>query len=217
MAADIISENLPLSQKVAIKGEILREEPNSIFKTGETFVLKDLLSAALVESNNSAIMAIAQTIGESAFVDLMNLEAKFLGMTKTSFSNSTGLDPKDREKDLINLSTAWDLTKLMKHLLKNPLILEIIGQKEFALYTAEGNFHHLAVTTNEFLKSGISFEDKEIIGGKTGQTERAGGCLVLILRVPGENGFLINIVLGSDDRFGDMERIIGWVSKTYEL
>lgn len=216
MAADVALENFDIFQKVKFGPEVFKEG-NSNFKIGESFYMKDLLCSGLIESNNSAIKAIAETIGEKAFVDLMNLEAKYLGMSQTHFFNSTGLDPKDSEPELINLSTVQDLTKLVKHILKKSLILEIMGQKEFALYTFEGNFHHKVITTNEFLKANVSFGNKEIIGGKTGQTKRAGGSLILILKLPQKNRFLINIVLGSEDRFGDTEKIINWVSKTYEI
>jgi len=216
MMADIVLENFDHSKDVVIKKEIFQKDVLSNFKAKEIFAIKDLLYSALIESNNVAVLAISDEIGESNFVSLMNLEAKYLGMNNTFFANSTGLDP-ELNADFINLSTVSDLVKLAEHIIKNPEIKDILSQKEFDLYTKDGKFHHKAITTNEFLKSGLFFEGKEMFGAKTGQTIKAGECLLLILKVSKNNGYLINVVLGSDDRFGDMKKIIRWADYNFDL
>jgi D-alanyl-D-alanine carboxypeptidase len=50
-----------------------------------------------------------------------------------------------------------------------------------------------------------SWKDK-IYGGKTGYTLQANGCLVLVIK--DNNKYLINIILGADDRFGQMQNLI---------
>jgi D-alanyl-D-alanine carboxypeptidase len=52
----------------------------------------------------------------------------------------------------------------------------------------------------------------KVIGGKTGYTSDANGCFLLVLEVP-DKGKLINIVLGSDDRFGEMEKLINFAKE----
>ena len=55
-----------------------------------------------------------------------------------------------------------------------------------------------------------------IIGGKTGFTEEAGGCILLILK--NENGdYLINVILGTvspEARFQEMKKLIDFSKET---
>jgi D-alanyl-D-alanine carboxypeptidase len=160
-----------------------------------------LLYPLLIASDNKAAQDLTGLTEEEAFVDLMNLEAKKLGLINTYFVNPTGLDP-DNPEDPINYSTVNDLAKFARYITaEKPLIWEIS-----ILYAFEDN-----VSTNELLQ-----EFPEIIGGKTGWTERAEGCLLLVLKAPGGKGEIINVILGSDDRFGDMKKLIGWINSAYK-
>lgn len=223
MAANVVFENFDVSQEVKIKKTISLDGAEKKLKKGESFFLIDLVSAALVESNNSAAQAVSEIIGEDAFVDLMNLEAKYLGMTETNFVNPTGLDPDEKQlalwqnKNYINRADIKDLLKLSEHIIKNQDIIKNISKEQFDLYTSSGKFHHTVLTTNEFLKNGISFGALQFVGAKTGQTIKAKGCLILILKNPENNNYLISIVLGSDDRFGDMRKMIDWASANFNL
>lgn len=159
------------------------------------------LYSLLITSDNKAADALAEMIGKDAFVDLMNLEAKNLGMENTRFFNSTGLDP-EVNKDRVNQSTAKDLIKLSKEITTNqPLIWEITTLPGF-----EDNLN-----TNELLE-----EFPGIIGGKTGFTILAKGCLILVLKAPNSKGKVINVILGSPDRFRDMRELIDWVNSAYK-
>lgn len=212
MAAKVALENFNLSEEVEIKKSIFQENVESNLKEKEKFFLKDLVVASLIESNNSAALALSEIIGKEAFVDLMNLEAKHLKMQDTYFINSTGLD----EEDKTNTSSVRDLVILIREILKNPLMLRIISQKEFPLYTADGKFHHNVITTNELLKAGIEFKTMEMAGAKTGETLKAKQCLVLITKDK-EGNYLANIVLGSDDRFLDIKKLVSWIAVSFEL
>ena len=54
-----------------------------------------------------------------------------------------------------------------------------------------------------------------IIGGKTGYTDGALGCLILLVNIPEHNDTIISVVLGSNDRFGDTQKVIDWIKSAY--
>lgn len=205
MTANVVLEYFDLSKLVQISKEaIAQKEDFGKLKIGEVFRIENLLYPLLMESSNDAAFSLAEVIGQDSFVDLMNLEAEYLGLENTHFFNPMGIDPGDLQS--INYSTAEDLVKLTKYLLeKRPLIWKILNFREFRLYSPDGVFHHKLSNTNELLG-----EIPEVIGGKTGETPRAGGCLLLVLKTP-QSSYLINVILGSKDRFGEMQKLIGAV------
>ena len=184
------------------KQAVKQEEETGSLKVGEILTLNELLKIALIESSNDAAFAIGDLIGEKGFVDLMNMQIQDMGIKNTYFFNSTGLDPED-ENESPNISTTEDLVKIVKHLLKKPDILDILSKKSYDLYLENGEFHHTLINTNILIE-----EIPMIIGGKTGYTEKAGGCLILILRGKSPETYLINVILNSPNKFQDMERLI---------
>ncbi|RLC39718.1 MAG: hypothetical protein DRH33_02120 [Candidatus Nealsonbacteria bacterium] len=204
MTSVVATEFYDPSLRVQISKEAVKQaEENGNLKVGEILKVEELLPIMLCESSNDAAFALAQVIGIEGFTALMNLKAKDIGLTNTYFFNPTGLDPNEPSQPA-NYSTAQDLVKLIKYLLKNhPEIIEILGKKEYPLYLENGVLHHVIKNTNELLG-----QIPEIIGGKTGFTERAGGCLVEILKSPKPNSYLITVILNSPDRFGEMKKLI---------
>jgi len=198
MAALIVFENYDLSEKIRISREATDQpEDTGQLKIGEKLSIENLLYMMLIESSNDAAYAISDLIGKDALVDLMNIEAKFLDLKNTHFVDPGGWGPE-------NYSTARDLVQFSQYLLeKKSEIFKITKIPEFDLYDPDGIFHHHLLNTNELLK-----EYPQIIGGKTGETSQAKGCLLLILRDPKDNSLLINVILGSEDRFGEMEKLI---------
>jgi len=160
----------------------------------------ELLLSLLIESNNEAADDLAEIIGEKSFLELMNLKAKELGMENTHFTNPNGLDPEEPDESL-NYSTAEDLVKLTKYItLEQPLLWEIS--------TIQG-FENME-NTNELLG-----QIPGIIGGKTGETPLAGKCLILVVQAPKNKGFLVNVILNSEDRFEEMKKLISWAGDAY--
>jgi D-alanyl-D-alanine carboxypeptidase len=147
---------------------------------------------------------LTEPIGEEGFVDLMNINAKNLGLKNTRFFNPTGLEP-DGPNEPINHSTVGDLVKLAKYILKNyPQIFKITANQSYTILKPNGAVHHfIPENTNELLG-----KVPGIIGGKTGWSPKASGCLLLVLKNPKGNGYFVTVVLGSNDRFGDMKKII---------
>ena len=234
MTALVALDIYELSDKVKISKEAIEQEGEEVgLKVGEILSVNELLHIMLIESSNDAAYALAtrapargedeplgsaptraparggERMREEGFVDLMNLEAEHnvgLNPETTHFINSTGLDPRDASQET-NYSTARDLAKLAKYLLQyKPEILKILSQKE------NGTFHYHLENTNELLG-----EIEGIIGGKTGYTKRAGGCLLLILKGPRKDTFLINVILGSKDRFEEMKQLINWTKEAFKF
>ncbi len=202
-----LDETYNLSQLITITKEAVEQEGNSKYgdlKTGESLSVENLLYIMLIESSNDAALALTEPIRKKGFVGLMNIYAKELGLKNTYFVNPTGLDPDD-SRSSPNYSTAEDLVKLTKYVLKNyPQIFEITTNQSYEVLMPNGLTHHfISENTNKFLG-----ETPGIIGGKTGWSFSAGGCLLLVTDNPKNNSYFINIVLGAKDRFNEMRKII---------
>lgn len=182
---------------------------NSSVKAGQFFKVRDLLTFALLASNNSAAEALTTLMAPGEFVNLMNVKAANLGMGLTTFVNATGLDP-DRIEEKMNLSTALDLIKLAKAILAQDLLVEIMGQLEATVYDKGNSNPHYLKNTNELLS-----KIPEVIFGKTGSTPLAKDCLILIAKAPKEQGKIILVILGSNNRFQDAQELLNWVKKAY--
>lgn len=213
MTANIVLEYYDLDREIQISKKAASQPAIGLeeLKMGENFRAQDLLYSTLIESNNRAAYALAEVIGESAFLDIMDLETENLGLENTYFANPAGLDPEGPEAP-INYSTSRELAKLVSHLLETkPEILKISALPEFNLFLTTGVFHHKIKNTNELLTKIPS-----IVGGKTGETLRAGGCLLLVLESPRGKGYLINVILGSDNRFEEMKKLVDWLNLAYK-
>ncbi|MBI4138472.1 MAG: D-alanyl-D-alanine carboxypeptidase [Candidatus Wildermuthbacteria bacterium] len=199
---------------ITISREAVREEESfGLLKAGDAFFAKDLLYPMLIESSNDAAAAFALEIGKQPFADLMNLEAKRLELSKTRFTNYAGLDP-DSPEEPVNLSSALDVARIVRELKDQyPDIFSILRVQELPLYDSRGWFHHDMINTNELL-SFTSWPTK-VLGGKTGWTPLAQGTLALVLESPKQKGYIINVVLGSPDRFSDMKRLVNWTYNSY--
>jgi len=214
MTSLIVLEHYNLSEIVEIS-EKAASQPgsNGQLEEGDLFTVGDLLKIMLIESANDAAFALSQEKEETVFIDLMNSKAREMGLENTYFGNPSGLDPDFSavNSGIINYSNIEDLINLTFYITKNyPQIWEILLFDEIDMYTVEGEFHHTLKNTN------ILLNEIDIIGGKTGSTPRAGGCLLLILENPHNEGFLIKIILGSNDRFKEMEEMINWVNSAYK-
>lgn len=219
MTADVVMENYNnTSQAVIISEEIAQDAGNDpVLKSGEELSLQSLLYSMLLESNNEAAEAISSLIGRDALVDLMNLEAKNLGLINTVFYNPSGRDPREGEEDVskINISTANDLLKLAEHIISKPLIIEILQTRKMPIFSMNGDLHHTSVTTNKFLLDGDTLNGGKIIAGKTGETNRAGQCFLVVLEDSKTKNKLISVVLHSSNRFDDTKELLDWATEAY--
>ena len=204
----LIAENEYKPEQIFVisQAAVSQEEDKGNLKTGENLSLNELLHIMLIESSNDAAWAIGE--GKENFSGAMNLEAQKLGLENTYFINPTGLDGYE------NYSTAADLVKLVEYIAKqHPRIFEITAKQSYEVINPDGSLHHfIGENTNKLL-----VEVPGIIGGKTGYTDEAGGCIIVLLENE-KGGYFINVILGTvsaDERFPEMKKLIDF-DKEYE-
>lgn len=148
---------------------------------GESAKAIDILRGIIIQSGNDASKATAEHLAgsESAFAVLMNDEAAKLGMTNTTFKNSTGMPESG------HLTSAKDLAVLARAIIKNSAhYYGIYAEKEFTYNKiTQGN-------RNTLLQS-----DPTVDGLKTGHTADAG--YTLAASSNRDNLRLIAIVMGA--------------------
>lgn len=211
MTAVVAIENYNLSDMIVVgQNSVSQIGSRAPLNLKDTMSVNDLLHLILIESSNQAAFALSEGMGLSLtqnqessgsqkFVDLMNKKAREIGMKKTFFKEPTGLSAE-------NISSVDDLVKLSKYILKNhPEIVRISKIIETDL----PSYGKLS-TTNQLLA-----ENPDIVGGKTGFTIDANGCLLLIINNFKSEDYLIYIILGANDRFLEMKKMIDWVNTAY--
>ncbi len=198
------------------------------FAPGDRASIRDLLYAALLQSDNAAAQAVAEHIGralgnpaakdpEIEFIVQMNALARKLGMTKTRFLNPHGLDSLESK---LPYSCAFDVAKLASYSMSNPAFRFIVSQKERVIQIQKANGSNVGYrlkNTNELLGK------SDIDGVKTGTTKKAGQCLALSaarspeVKKDGETFFITPrrlqiVVLGSENRFAEGDTLLkrGW-------
>ncbi len=218
MTALVVINNYDLQKEINITQAAISQEGDfGQLKINHVYTVEYLLYPLLMESSNDAAYALAndyEGMNLQKFLGLMNDTAKSLGMsTSTHFLNPSGLEPEeDRMSAGLNYSTADDLIKLTKELLKKPLIWQILSLSEYNVYGPE------LKSTNKLLTDETINWRNEILGGKTGYTAKAGGCMFLVLKAPDDKGYIVNVILGTannDERFNQMKKLVEWLKTAY--
>ena len=221
-----------LGQIATIPPEAFAGTENLIgFQPGDTAELRDLLYAALVQSDNIAAYTLAQHVGQAlqgvvpataggpvgTFVGQMNALAATLGMERTRFANPSGIDAGVKP---MPFSTAADMARLTRYAMSNAGFRFYVSQKErqISFTRAGAKQGYMLRNTNELLGT------EGVEGVKTGRTARAGDCLILSAQRKSEvikhsetsatviPRHLIIVLLGSNNRFAEGTQLlnIGW-------
>ncbi len=169
-------------------------------RDGEVFPLSEMMQAIIIHSANDATVAVAEAVAGSvgAFVELMNQRAASLGLKDTIYHTPHGLPPEPRQEP--NITSALDLAKLARELLKYPEIMKWAGTAEAPFRNGSfklTNTNHLVQTTNW------------VDGLKTGYYREAG---FNVTATGKRNGMrLIAVVLGVEQKrhcFAEAERLL---------
>lgn len=209
MTAIIVLENSDLEDTVKVSQNAVDTFGNKRgLVAGEEIRVEDLLKMMIIDSNNAAAVALAEHTGGSveSFVGLMNKKALDLKLLNTRFINSTGLD----EGDDYNYSNAYEIALLTDYALDRQVLWDFSSTKEAVVYSLDKKQAHSVKNTNELLGEISGF-----MGGKTGYTEKARGCLVMIMQSPDKKGRVVAVILNSEDRFGEMKNLINWTFKSF--
>lgn len=163
---------------------VLDNEPNMQEKIGK-YTREQLIQLALVKSDNDAAKVLCDNFPGGRFkcIKYMNEKAHSLGMLRTKFVEPTGLSP-------MNISTALDLLNLVFEAINYPEIVKASQTAVLSIQVGKKTLHFN--NTNPMVGKRHNF-----IISKTGTTNAAGGCIVMMLDT--NAGRRIVILLGSKD------------------
>lgn len=172
---------------------------------GERINVESLLYALLVASANDAAETLSASYpgGHAAFVAQMNKKTESLSLRNTHFINPAGIDEDGQ------YASAFDLVLLSKHALQNPVFAKIVATSKITIQSVDKKMVHQLTNINQLLGriAGVK-------GVKTGWTLNAGECLVTFIERNGQK--ILIVLLGSQDRFGETEKLINWVFGNFE-
>ena len=202
----VTEAQLPMSEMITITQADVDTEKGSTSRlaVGTTLSRGELLHLALMSSENRAAHALGRTFpgGMDAFVDRMNVRARFLGMVDTRFVEPTGLSSR-------NQSSANDLAMLVSAAYKEPMLRELSTSHGREVAVGRRTLHYN--NTNRLVKN----PQWDIGLQKTGYISEAGQCLVMQAHIAGRK--LIMVFLdsaGKLSRIGDAERVRRWIESS---
>ncbi len=162
-------------------------------RVGKRVPVRELLRGMIVASGNDASIALAEHVAgtEAAFAELMNAEARAMGLQNSHFVNATGLPHAD------HYMSARDIALLARHLIRDfPEEYRIFAEKSYTTPTEYSGSRKPITQPN---RNRLLWKDASVDGLKTGHTQEAGYCLVASARRDGMR--LISVVMGtSSDR-----------------
>lgn len=180
---------------------------------GMTLTNEELLHAALMASDNRAVLALGRAVGlaPAAFAEAMTARARSLGLKKTTFGDPTGLDYR-------NVSTPREVVAMLQAALKNPHIAAACRTTHYVVRSTTRPRDTVEYSNTDLL---LRSTKHVIHGGKTGYNDRAGYCLVVAARiVVGGGGSsskpreVVMAFLGEEGkltRFADFGRAAQWL------
>ena len=173
--------------------------------------VEDLIKGMVVQSGNDATMALAEGVGGTVdhFVQMMNAQAKALGMKSTGYKNPEGLTEPG------HITTARDLSILASRLMQD--FPQYVGYYAIKKYRYPGT-----PASNENNRNLLLFRDPSVDGLKTGHTDAAGFCLIATAKrdAPGVGQRrLLSIVLGTSSenaRAAESQKLLNWGYTAYD-
>jgi D-alanyl-D-alanine carboxypeptidase (penicillin-binding protein 5/6) len=206
-------KKLTLDQQVNVPVDLYKrvnrkEESVMFIPPGKTASVDDLLHGLIIQSGNDAALVLAEAVAgsETTFVDMMNREAKRIGMTGTNYRNAAGLtDPQ-------HYTTPTDLAILVSHLITEfPEYYKLYSQKEFTYDNIK-----------QENRNRLLWIDPSVDGVKTGHTDAAGYCLISSAHRPmvtGGERRLLAVVLGassSEARAQESLKLLNWGYQNFD-
>ena len=197
-------ENASLDEQVTAGKNAYGVTGTSLYLSeGETLSMEHMLYGLMLRSGNDAAVAVAEHIAGSvpAFAEMMNAKAAALGCTGTHFANANGMP------DANHYSTARDMAKIASYAIGDTRFRAIIGLDVVRVsYVYPAGRTEYCVNTNELLRTYPG-----CIGGKTGWTRAAAGCLTTAAKRHGRT--LVAVVMHATDedtRFSDAAKLLDY-------
>ncbi len=212
------SKKIDLAQTFAVSEKAWKMPGSRMFIDPKMKVpVQDLIQGMIVQSGNDATVALAEGVGGTVerFVQLMNEQAKALGMKGTQYKNPEGLTEAG------HTTTARDLGVLSTRLILDfPQYVHFYAVKK---YRYEGT-----PAANDSNRNLLLFRDPTVDGLKTGHTAAAGYCLIATAKrevsglgaagAPGTRR-LLSVVLGADSenaRANESQKLLNWGYTAFE-
>jgi D-alanyl-D-alanine carboxypeptidase (penicillin-binding protein 5/6) len=204
MTVLVTLEHARLNAIVTVPQEVTTVGESTIFlRAGERIPVRDLIEAALIPSANDAADALAYYVGhgrQQRFVAMMNAKARQLGLRDTHFTRPDGLDAPG------HVSSARDVTKLARILMRRPVVRQIVRETSASI---EGG-------RTIYTRNGLLYSYPGLIGVKTGHTNLAGWSEVAAARRKGVT--IYATILGSpteEQRDADLASLLTWGLSQY--
>jgi serine-type D-Ala-D-Ala carboxypeptidase (penicillin-binding protein 5/6) len=163
----------------------------------------DLLHGVIIQSGNDACITLAEGIAgnEANFAAMLNKRARELGLTKSNFTNASGLPDPDLKV------TMRELAKLAQHIIKTyPDFYKIYGEREFTWNKIRQQ------NRNPLLAMGIGVD-----GLKTGFTKEAGYGIVASAV---QNGLRLIVAVNglktAKERADEARKLLDWGFRGFE-
>ena len=200
-------------QMLTASENVLITEPGAQLcglKPGDQMTLEQALYILLIYSANDVAVMIAEGISGSVeeFVAVMNQEAKELGATNCNFTNPNGLTDEN------HYMTTYDLYLIFQEAIKYDLFNRIIQTPVYSTVYKDqsGAEKTLEVnSTNQYLRGTYEMPSNvKVIGGKTGTTNAAGHCM-MILSTDSSGTPYISIIMkepSSEGLYTDMSKLL---------
>ena len=192
-----------------------------VLKEGDTFKNSDLFTALMIESSNSAGVALGDSAAgsEAGFVDLMNQKAVELGLIDTHFQNPHGLDASG------HYSTAEEVSKLTEYAFGFDQFAKVVHTPKAEISPIDSD-RKIPLTTTDLLVAEkedlpddapewlTSFSDEGFQGGKTGFTLGAGYAFTGRYEYQGKN-YIVTEIGAADEytRWKDVISLIDYIKK----
>lgn len=182
-----------LNKTVTVTQEMVAVEGSSMgLLAGDTVSYHDLLYGIMLSSGNDAANTVAISLGGSIdnFVSLMNNRAKQMGLSNTNFVTPSGLDADS------HYTTAYELALITKTAMQNSIFAEAAMSKTARLCYGNPPYYRTLKNHNKLLNM---YDD--IVGVKTGYTQKSGRCLVSASKSEGK--FVIAVTLNDANDWQD--------------
>jgi D-alanyl-D-alanine carboxypeptidase (penicillin-binding protein 5/6) len=206
------SRKITPDQKLPVSEKAWRMPGSRMFIDPKMQVpVDDLIKGMIVQSGNDATMALAEGVGGTAehFVEMMNQQAKALGMKNTTFKNPEGLTEPG------HTTTARDLAILATRLMQD-------FPEDMKYYAIKKYRYPGTPAANDTNRNTLLFRDPTVDGLKTGHTDAAGYCLIATAKrdFPNLQGRrLLAIVLGASSetaRANEAQKLLNWGYTAFE-
>lgn len=210
MTALVALREASLKDKYTVSNKAANIGENTMGLTeGERLGLEELLYGMMLTSGNDAAVAVVEGVSgnEQNFVKQMNDAVVQMGLTDTKFINASGLDEDGQDQ----YATAYDLATIAHY-----------------TWASYADFRKISSTYEKYLpatpthKEFMLYNDTNLLttypgvkGIKPGFTWNARLCLVTYAENNGKK--LLAVILGSEDRRGEMKVLLDYAFAKYGI